>query len=100
MPKWFASERMGSVRKILARVDPLGLTGAMVQVGARTATNALPRRMAELGVELTRVAVGRSAICPDAKDWRFENRAWKDNPRASYLTFTQPSPPHHFPIRQ
>jgi polyhydroxyalkanoate synthase len=80
MPKWFASERMGSVRRALGRVDPLGLAGAMAQVGARTATNALPRRMADLGVELTKVAAGRSSITPDAKDWRFENRAWKENP--------------------
>ncbi len=83
MPKWFASERLGSVlapRKVLGRVDPLGLAGAMVQVGTRTATNGLPRRAAGLGVELAKVAVGRSSIIPDPKDWRFENRAWKENP--------------------
>ena len=80
MPKWFASERMGSVRRALGRVDPLGLAGAMAQVGARTATNALPRRMADLGVKLTKVAAGRSSITPDAKDRRFENRTWKENP--------------------
>ena len=83
MPKWFASERLGSVlapRKVLGRVDPLGLAGAMVQVGTRTATNGLPRRAAGLGVELAKVAVGRSSITPDPKDWRFENRAWKENP--------------------
>ena len=83
MPKWFAPERLGSVlgpRKILSRIDPLGLAGAMVQVGTRTATNALPRRVGGLGIELAKVAVGRSAITPDPKDWRFENRAWKENP--------------------
>src|ERR1700689_1193463 len=83
MPKWFASERLGSVlapRKLLSRIDPLGLAGAMVQVGTRTATNALPRRVGGLGIELAKVAVGRSAIAPDPKDWRFENRAWKENP--------------------
>jgi polyhydroxyalkanoate synthase subunit PhaC len=88
MPKWFASERLGSVlaprnlapRKILGRVDPLGLAGSLVQVGTRTATNGLPRRTVGLGIELTKVAVGRSSITPDPKDWRFENRAWKENP--------------------
>ena len=83
MPKWFASERLGSAlapRKVLGRVDPLGLAGALVQVGTRTATNALPRRVAGLGVEMAKVAVGRSSIAPDPKDWRFENRAWKENP--------------------
>ncbi len=83
MPKWFASERLGSVlapRKVLARVDPLGLAGSMVQVGTRTAINGLPRRTFGLGIELTKVAVGRSSITPDPKDWRFENRAWKENP--------------------
>ena len=51
-----------------------------VQVGTRTATNALPRRVGGLGIEMAKVAVGRSAIAPDPKDWRFENRAWKENP--------------------
>ena len=97
MPKWFASERIGSVlrlEKVLGRVDPLGLAGAMVQVGTRTATNALPRRVAGLGVEMAKVAVGRSSIAPDPKDWRFENRAWKENPLfhrlcQSYLAWTR-----------
>jgi polyhydroxyalkanoate synthase subunit PhaC len=94
MPKWFASDRMGSVRKVLARADPLGLTGALVQVGARTATRALPQRVADLGVELTKVVAGRSSITPDAKDWRFENRAWTENPLyqricQAYLAWTR-----------
>ena len=97
MPKWFASERIGSVlspKKVLGKVDPLGLAGAMVQVGTRTATNALPRRIGGLGVELAKVAVGRSSVAPDPKDWRFENRAWKDNPLfhrlcQSYLAWTR-----------
>jgi polyhydroxyalkanoate synthase len=97
MPKWFAPERIGSVlapRKVLGRIDPLGLAGAMVQVGTRTATNALPRRVAGLGVELAKVAVGKSTIAPDPKDWRFENRAWKENPLyhrlcQSYLAWTK-----------
>jgi polyhydroxyalkanoate synthase len=62
-------------------------------VGTRTATNALPRRAAGLGAELAKVAVGKSTIAPDPKDWRFENRAWKENPFyhrlcQSYLAWT------------
>jgi polyhydroxyalkanoate synthase len=97
MPKWFTSERIGSVlapRRVLGRVDPLGLAGALVQVGARTATNALPRRVAGLGVEMAKVAVGRSSIAPESRDWRFENRAWKENPLyrrlcQAYLAWTR-----------
>jgi polyhydroxyalkanoate synthase len=97
MPKWFAPERIGSAlapRKVLGRVDPLGLAGAVVQVGRRTASNALPRRAVGLGVELAKVAVGRSSVAPDPKDWRFENRAWKENPVfhrlcQSYLAWTR-----------
>jgi polyhydroxyalkanoate synthase len=97
MAKWFAPERIGSAlapRKVLGKVDPLGLAGAMVQVGTRTATNALPRRVAGLSVELAKVAVGKSSIAPDPKDWRFENRAWKENPfyrrlGQAYLAWTR-----------
>jgi polyhydroxyalkanoate synthase subunit PhaC len=83
MPKWNTLERLGSAlkpRSMLGRVDPLGLAGALVQVGARTATGALPKRVAGLGIEMAKVAVGRSDITPEPKDWRFENRAWKENP--------------------
>ena len=97
MPKWFAPERIGSAlapRKVLGRLDPLGLAGALVQVGTRTATNALPRRVGGLGLELAKVAVGKSTVAPDPKDWRFENRAWKENPFfhrlcQSYLAWTR-----------
>jgi polyhydroxyalkanoate synthase len=64
----------------LGRVDQLGLAGALAQVGARTATGPLPRRLSELAVELLRIAVGRSSLEPDPKDWRFTNRAWAENP--------------------
>jgi polyhydroxyalkanoate synthase len=36
--------------------------------------------MAGLGVELVKIAVGKSAVEPDPKDWRFRNRAWSENP--------------------
>ncbi len=97
MVRRLTSERSGRVlgpRRLLRRVDPLGFAGALMQVGARTATSTLPRRMVGLGVEMTKVAVGRSSIAPEARDWRFENRAWKENPAfhrlcQSYLACTR-----------
>ncbi len=67
-------------RRVLGRVDPLGLGGAMVTLGASTATGALPRTVVEVTAEMGRIAVGRSTIAPEPKDWRFKNRAWTDNP--------------------
>jgi polyhydroxyalkanoate synthase subunit PhaC len=97
MPKWVGFERVGSVLKpknVLGRIDPLGLAGALIQVGARTATTTLPRRVAGFGVEMTKVATGRSDIVPEPKDRRFENRAWKENPLyrrlgQAYLAFSR-----------
>ncbi len=97
MPKRFVFERVGSAlspRSVVGRIDPLGLAGALAQVGRRTATGALPRRLAGLGVEMAKVAVGRSSIAPEPKDWRFENRAWKENPLyhricQAYLAWTR-----------
>jgi polyhydroxyalkanoate synthase len=96
MRKWLASGPVAAVASShpLRRVDPLGLAGALVRVGTRTATGALPRRLSALGVEMTKVAVGKSAIAPEPRDWRFENRAWKENPALhrlcqSYLACTR-----------
>ena len=85
--------RFGGTR-LRERLDPLGFAGALGQVGVRTASNALPRRMVGLGVEASKIAVGRSSIAPDAKDWRFKNRAWRENPFfhrlcQSYLAWTR-----------
>ena len=71
--------RFGGAR-LRERLDPLGFAQALGQVGVRTATNALPRRMVSLGVEASKIALGRSSVAPDAKDWRFKNRAWRENP--------------------
>jgi polyhydroxyalkanoate synthase subunit PhaC len=65
---------------LLGRADPLGLASAVAQVTARTATQALPKRSANLALELVKIAAGRSTITADAKDWRFKNRAWTENP--------------------
>ena len=67
-------------RRLMGRLDPLGLSGAMVSLGARTATGALPRTLAGVGAELGRIAIGRSTVTPEPKDWRFKNPAWTDNP--------------------
>ncbi len=83
MRKWLSSARQGrgvDARGLLGRVDPLGLAGALAQVGARTATNKLPGRALDLGVELAKITVGKSSVAPDPKDWRFKNRAWAENP--------------------
>jgi polyhydroxyalkanoate synthase len=61
-------------------MDRFGLAEGLAKVGIRTAANALPRRTAGLCVDLAKVAVGRSDVAPDPKDWRFKNRAWVDNP--------------------
>jgi polyhydroxyalkanoate synthase subunit PhaC len=80
---WISTERVKSAIGVggpLGRVDQLGLTNAVAQVAARTATRTLPKRLAGLGRELVKIAVGRSAIEPDPKDWRFKNKAWAENP--------------------
>ena len=98
----FISENMSFPRigpramagRLCARVDPLGLADAVIRVGARTATKALPRRLTGLGVELSKIAVGKSAIAPEPTDRRFANRAWTENPAfrrmgQSYLAWSQ-----------
>jgi len=61
-------------------LDPLGFATAVAQVAAKTACGALPRRIAGLGLELAKIAIGRSKVEPEPKDWRFTNRAWVENP--------------------
>jgi polyhydroxyalkanoate synthase subunit PhaC len=83
-------------RRVLGRVDPLGLGGAMVTLGTRTATGALPRTLVGVGVEMGRIALGRSAVAPEPKDWRFKNRAWTEHPGfrrlgQAYLTLSRAS---------
>jgi polyhydroxyalkanoate synthase len=80
--------------RLFARVDSLGLADAVIRVGARTATKALPRRLTGLGVELSKIAIGKSAIAPEPTDRRFANRAWTENPAfrrmgQSYLACSQ-----------
>jgi polyhydroxyalkanoate synthase subunit PhaC len=82
--KRMAVSMVGRVRRIaqqvVGRVDPLGLGGAAISVGARTFTSAMPRTLAQVGLELGKIAIGRSDITPEPKDWRFKNPAWQENP--------------------
>ena len=80
--------------RLRERIDPMGFAGALGQVGLRTAFRALPRRLAGLAVESTKIAFGRSSVAPEPKDWRFKNRAWGENPFfhrlcQSYLAWTR-----------
>jgi len=40
----------------------------------------LARAQARLSVEMGRIALGRSQLCPDPEDRRFADPAWQDNP--------------------
>ena len=80
----------------MGRVDPLGLTDASLKVGIRSAVGTLPRAVAGVGLELGKIAIGKSDITPEPKDWRFKNPAWTKNPAfrrlgQSYLACTRAS---------
>jgi polyhydroxyalkanoate synthase len=79
----------------MGRIDPLGLADATVQVGMRTTTG-LPRTVAGVGLELGKIAIGKSDVTPEPKDWRFKNPAWTKNPAfrrlgQSYLAWSRAS---------
>ena len=78
----------------LGGIDALGVVQALTKVAARTAVRHAPRRFGALGREWARIALGRSDVAPQPKDWRFANRAWSDNPLfrrigQSYLAWAQ-----------
>jgi polyhydroxyalkanoate synthase len=80
----------------MGRVDPLGLTDASLKVGIRSAVGTLPRTVAGVGLELGKIAIGKSDVTPEPKDWRFKNPAWTKNPAfrrlsQSYLACTRAS---------
>ncbi len=86
----------GLMRRLIGRVDPLGLTDATLRVGVRSATGSLPRAVAGVGLELGKIAIGKSTVAPEPKDWRFKNPAWTKNPAyrrlgQTYLTCTRAS---------
>jgi polyhydroxyalkanoate synthase len=61
-------------------VDVLGIADSLLQVARRTATTTAPRRALGLGKELAAIALGRSSVAPEPRDWRFKNRAWSEHP--------------------
>ena len=61
-------------------VDALALGRALATVGRRTAFTKIPRRTASLAFEYAKIGLGRSGVSPEPRDWRFTNRAWKENP--------------------
>ena len=85
---------VGAAKRLFGRVDRLGLADALLRVGARSVAASAPRRMAELGVELAKITVGKSTIVGEPRDWRFTNKAWTENPAfrrigQSYLAWSR-----------
>jgi polyhydroxyalkanoate synthase subunit PhaC len=64
------AEPLGAVR--------LGDVGRSIWKTARRSRGSLSR-MTGLAAEAARITVGRSAIAPDRKDWRFADATWQDN---------------------
>ena len=64
----------------LGTLDALGLAEALAQVALRTTPAAAARRLSDLVAEWGRIALGRSTVAPEPRDWRFKNRAWTEHP--------------------
>ena len=64
------AEPLGTVR--------LGDVGRSIWKTARRSRGSLSRATG-LAAEAARITVGRSAIAPDRKDWRFADATWQDN---------------------
>ncbi|HKF90697.1 MAG TPA: alpha/beta fold hydrolase [Acidimicrobiia bacterium] len=57
---------------------PRALLGPLASAIARSGR--VTRESAGLGVELAKVAIGRSTVEPARGDWRFKDPAWRENP--------------------
>src|ERR1700739_1302499 len=55
-----------------------GAAGRSIWKTARRSRGSLGRATG-LAAEAARITVGRSAIAPDRKDWRFSDATWQDN---------------------
>ena len=80
--------------ELLGALDPLSLLEALSRAGQHVATTTGPRRVAELLGEWARIGIGRSDVGPEPRDWRFENRAWREHPvyrrmAQSYLAWAE-----------
>src|SRR4051794_8210617 len=62
----------------VGELRPHALLGSLGIAIARSGR--VTRQSAGLGVELTRVAIGRSSAEPARGDWRFKDPAWRENP--------------------
>jgi len=83
MPEVVKPENVESVvggGEDLGSFDVLSLVEALTKVAARTGPTTAIRRLTELGAEWTRIAFGRSEVKAEPRDWRFQNRAWQENP--------------------
>jgi len=70
-----ADAALGVLRRFLPDSSALRLAAALARQPGTLALTA-----AELGVELAKVAAGRSELAPAAKDRRFSDPAWSENP--------------------
>jgi polyhydroxyalkanoate synthase subunit PhaC len=66
---------LGTVRRWLP-----GAAGAKLAIGLARHPGRVARRSARTWAELAKVSVGRSRVAPSAKDRRFQEPAWTDNP--------------------
>jgi len=64
----------------LGTFDALSLVEALAKVAAQTNPSTALRRFTELGTTLVEIALGRSEVRPEPRDWRFQNRAWAQHP--------------------
>src|SRR3954451_10000990 len=62
----------------VGELHPRALLGSLGTAIARSGR--VTRESAGLGMELTRVAIGRSSVEPARGDWRFKDPAWRENP--------------------
>src|SRR3954452_7651692 len=62
----------------VGELRPRALLGSLGTAIARSGR--VTRESAGLGVELIRVAIGRSSVEPARSDWRFKDPAWRENP--------------------
>jgi polyhydroxyalkanoate synthase subunit PhaC len=69
--------------EVLEGGEDLGGLSAIDLIGAfrrAVVRPAVAREGARLTAEVTKVALGRSEVAPDRKDWRFKDPAWTENP--------------------
>lgn len=83
--RWSAADELAeqAVEAAAGAEDPgaVAAPDLLADVGRAVATwPALVREGAGLGVELARVAAGRSKLEPDERDKRFADPTWRDNP--------------------